>query len=424
MKFTTRLIITCITVIVLPLSMLIAYYFLIDQDVSIPRDIMTIMFVSIFVVLLITSIILVFWLSHSFVRPMQDLKRGMNQIAEGNFDEPIYSKERGEIGKIFSDYEKMRLELKTSQETKINNERQNRELIRNISHDLKTPITSIKGYVEGIMDGVADSPEKMEKYIKTIYVKANDMDRLIDELTIYSRIDTNQVPYQMCIFDVGNYFEDCVEDVGFDLESKGIRLEYDNAVSSGVRLLADPEQIKRVINNIIGNSVKYKKDTDSEIKMKICDVGEYILVEIEDNGRGVPVGDVDKIFERFYRTDESRNSKEGGSGIGLAIAKKIIEDHGGKIWATGDEGKGLCIHFTLRKYSDPESAVAEKEETENEKNPLVILEKVVTITAKEIKTGAENASKGIKSGAESATKAVRAGMESIKNGDRDRGGKK
>lgn len=424
MKFTTRLTITCITVIVLPLSMLIAYYFLIDQDVSIPKDIMTIMFVSIFVVLLITSIILVFWLSHSFVRPMQDLKKGMNQIAEGNFDEPIYSKERGEIGKIFSDYEKMRLELKASEETKINNERQNRELIRNISHDLKTPITSIKGYVEGIMDGVADSPEKMEKYIKTIYAKANDMDRLIDELTIYSKIDTNQVPYQMCIFDVDNYFEDCVEDVGFDLESKGIKLEYINAVAPGVRLLADPEQIKRVINNIIGNSVKYKKPTDSEIKMKICDVGEFVLVEFEDNGRGVPSADVDKIFERFYRTDASRSSKEGGSGIGLAIAKKIIEDHGGRIWATGEENKGLCIHFTLRKYADPEPVAVEKEESENDKNPLVILEKVVTITAKEIKTGAENASKGIKTGAETATKAVRAGMESIKNGDRDKGGKK
>ena len=206
--------------------------------------------------------------------------------------------------------------------------------------------------MEGIMDGVADTPEKMDKYIKTVYNKANDMDRLINELTIYSGIDNNRIPYNFHRINVADYFGDCVEEVGMDLESKNIKLNYSNMVSEDTQIIADPEQLKRVINNIIGNSVKYRDKDDSYIDIRILDETDAIRVEIEDNGKGIAAKDLSRIFERFYRADTSRNSAQGGSGIGLSIVKKIIEDHGGYIWATSKEGEGTCMHFVIRKYKE------------------------------------------------------------------------
>jgi signal transduction histidine kinase len=204
--------------------------------------------------------------------------------------------------------------------------------------------------VEGIMDGVADTPEKMDKYIKTIYNKANDMDRLINELTVYSGIDNNRIPYNFHRINVSDYFGDCVEEVGLDLDSKNIKLNYTSSIEPDTMIIADPEQMKRVINNIIGNSVKYMDKSHGEIDIRILDEVDSIRVEIEDNGKGIAQKDLQRIFDRFYRTDASRNSAQGGSGIGLSIVRKIVEDHGGYIWATSKEGEGTCLHFVLRKY--------------------------------------------------------------------------
>lgn len=304
------------------------------------------------VVLVATGLFLTRWIRTGVFVPLSELNMAMQHIADGDFDYVIEAKGKGngEISCLYENYNQMRLRLKESAEEKIQADRQNRELISNISHDLKTPITSIKGYVEGIMDGVADTPEKMDRYIKTIYNKANDMNRLINELTIYSGIDSNRIPYNFHKLNVADYFNDCVEEVGLDLESKNIRLNYTNMVSPDTVVIADPEQMKRVINNIVGNSVKYMNKPDGEIDIRILDEIDSVRVEIEDNGKGVSAKEIGHIFERFYRTDASRNSSQGGSGIGLSIVKKIIEDHGGYIWATSKENEGTCMHFVLRKY--------------------------------------------------------------------------
>ena len=178
------------------------------------------------------------------------------------------------------------------------------------------------------------------------------MDRLINELTIYSGIDSNRIPYHFHRLNVADYFGDCVEEVGLDLESKNIELNYSNLVSPDAMIIADPEQLKRVINNIIGNSVKYLEREKGVIDIRILDEVDSIRVEIEDNGKGIAARDLPNIFERFYRTDASRNSSKGGSGIGLSIVKKIVEDHGGYIWATSKEGEGTCLHFVFRKYRE------------------------------------------------------------------------
>lgn len=312
------------------------------------------MTIAIIIIMIFTSIMLTQWIQKGVLNPVKELNVAMQRIAEGNLEYQLFvpSNCDNEISELYTNYEDMRLRLKESTDEKIEQEKQNRELISNISHDLKTPITAIKGYVEGIMDGVADTPEKKDKYIKTIYNKANDMDRLINELTVYSKIDNNRIPYHFHRINVSEYFGDCVEEVGLDLESKNIKLNYSNIVDPGTMVIADPEQMKRVINNIIGNSVKYMDTDHGVIDIRILDQIDSIQVEIEDNGRGISQKDLSNIFERFYRTDSSRNSSTGGSGIGLSIVKKIIEDHGGYIWATSKEGEGTCMHFVLRKYRE------------------------------------------------------------------------
>lgn len=310
------------------------------------------MFLAIIFILVLTSMVLTQWIHKGVFSPINRLNLAMQKIAEGNFDYILESEDDNEIGELYRNYEDMRLRLKESTEEKLQNEKQNRELISNITHDLKTPITAIKGYVEGIIDGVADTPERRDKYLRTIYTKANDMDRLINELTYYSSIDNNRIPYNFHRINVAEFFEDCVEDVGLDLESKDIQLNYSNLVDQETRIIADPEQLKKVINNIIGNSIKYMDKAKGVIDIRLLDEVDSIRVEIEDNGKGIAAKDLGNIFERFYRTDASRNSMKGGSGIGLSIVKKIIEDHGGYIWATSKEGEGTCLHFVIRKYRE------------------------------------------------------------------------
>ena len=157
---------------------------------------------------------------------------------------------------------------------------------------MKTPITAIKGYVEGIIDGVADTPEKMDRYIRTIYNKANEMDTLINELTLYSQIDTNRIPYNFNRIDVSEYFNDCIEELTLDLEAKNIGLAYFNYTKEDIQIIADPEQLKRVINNIVGNSAKYLDKQKGFINIRVRDVGDFIQVEIEDNGKGIAAKDL------------------------------------------------------------------------------------------------------------------------------------
>ena len=199
---------------------------------------------------------------------------------------------------------------------------------------------------------VARVKAHMDRYVRTIYNKTNEMDHLINELTFYSKIDTNRIPYTFSKLNVEDYFEDCSEEVGLELETRGIELVYANYVEKDVMVIADGEQIRRVIHNIISNAIKYMDKPKGIIQIRIKDVGDFIQIEIEDNGKGIGPKDLPYIFDRFYRTDVSRNSSKGGSGIGLSIVKKILEDHGGKVWATSRLGIGTIMYFVLRKYQE------------------------------------------------------------------------
>lgn len=310
------------------------------------------LFIIALVILVFTSVSVGLWIYRSVATPLVKLRKATQNIKEGNLDFEMDVQGDDEFAELCQDFEEMRRRLKENAEEKILLDKENKELISNISHDLKTPITAVKGYVEGIMDGVADTPEKMDRYVRTIYNKTNEMDHLINELTFYSKIDTNRIPYTFSKLNVEDYFSDCAEEVGLELETQGVRFSYSNHVEKDVVVIADGEQIRRVIHNIISNAIKYMDKDNRFIQIRVRDVGDFIQVEVEDNGKGIASRDLPYIFDRFYRTDISRNSSKGGSGIGLSVVRKIMEDHGGKVWATSREGEGTTMYFVLRKYQE------------------------------------------------------------------------
>ena len=309
----------------------------------------------IIIVLVLTVTIVAVVLYQSFYRPLLELRKYTRAIADGDLETPVIRKKNDEIGELFDDFEVMRQKLAESAIRQVEDDAEGKILVSNISHDLKTPLTSIKGYCAGLMDGVADTPERRDRYIRTIYNKAQDMERLLDELTYYSKINTNKIPYTFAKIDMSDYFEDCVEEISADLDAEGIAFSSENAFAGRpVLVIADPEQLKKVINNIIGNAVKYMDKPEPKISMRLVEQPspDWVTVEIEDNGKGMAKEDLPKIFERFYRTDSARSSSTGGSGIGLSICHKIMNDHGGTIGADSTLGQGTIMRFSLKKHKE------------------------------------------------------------------------
>jgi len=367
MKLKTRVNISFFIIILLPLLMMTASFFgfiilfrhqieHVGYPIANPpeelRQLAFYVIVMIVMVLFITGLILSIWLYKSVTEPLRKLGTATQKIKEGELDFEVTEEGPEEIRELCRDFEEMRVRLKEASESQVAYDRESKELISNISHDLRTPIAAVKGYVEGIMDGVADTPEKMDHYLRTIYNKANEMDRLINELTFYSKIDTNRMPYAFAKVGVRGFFDDAAEDMELELDGENVAFSYENKVDPSVQIIADAEQIRRVINNIISNSLKYMDKPERKMSMTVSDSGDFVQVAIKDNGQGIPKKDLEYIFNRFYRADASRNSAQGGSGIGLSIVKKIIEDHGGRVYAQSIEGEETTMFFELRKYME------------------------------------------------------------------------
>lgn len=286
--------------------------------------------------------------SRSIIKPISMLKEGAERIKSGDLNFEIKATSNDEIGQLNTTFEEMRIKLKESINLQLQYEENRKELLSNISHDLKTPITSIIGYVEGIKDGVANTREKMEKYLTTINLKARDMDSLIDELFLFSKLDLKKEPFTFENIELVEYLQDYVEKLHLELHQKGIQINY-HFMKKPIYVTADREKLKRVLVNLINNCVKYMNKDEKNISVSLHEGPFDVVVEVNDNGYGIEPAALPYIFNRFYRAEKSRNSRTGGSGLGLAISKHIIEEHGGEIWATSEKGKGTSVFFSLKK---------------------------------------------------------------------------
>ena len=316
--------------------------------VELTEKLFPILFISLLLLAIFIIGLLSYFVSRSVIKPILILKDATGRIKEGDLHFQIPVTSHDEIGQLNQAFEEMRQKLKESIEVQAQYEENRKELISNISHDLKTPITSIIGYVEGIKDGVANTPEKMDKYLTTIHTKAKHMDTLIDELFLFSKLDLNRVPFQFETIELNVFMQELLEEMQMDLSEEGIEVHL-QLHSSPLYVTADCEKINRVISNLIHNSVKYMDKEEKKITVTVLSDNDTVIVKVMDNGSGIEADTLPYIFERFYRAEQSRNSNTGGSGLGLAIAKQIIEEHGGNIWVESELGKGTSIFFSLEK---------------------------------------------------------------------------
>jgi len=301
------------------------------------------------IAIVIISTITTYILSKNIVKPLTQLENAALQIRKGNYDFKINTTAKDEIGDLSRTFEETRKQLKETDKIKKKYENNRNELISNISHDLKTPITTIKGYIEGIIDGIPSSKEKKDKYLKTIYQNTVNMESLINELFLLSELELKELPLNFVPIDIKAYLTDCVEELKFYLAEKGITLKFDADYHEKEMVYADREKIKRVILNIINNAVNHKASINPAITIKLIEKKEEAQIEIRDNGPGIPEKSLNNIFERFYKADKARSTNLTGTGLGLYIAKEIVVSHEGRIWAKSQEGKGTSIFFTLKK---------------------------------------------------------------------------
>lgn len=285
------------------------------------------------------------WISRSILKPLRLLSLGTKEIREGNLDTEMEYRNKDEFGDVCRDFDDMRAYLKESVEQRLKDEKRRRDLITGISHDLRTPLTSIIGYLDGLLDGIADTPEKRTRYLKAIQIRTGNLVRLVDSLSEYSRLD-NGFRYHMEEADFRDFLEQYLEISRHDAEHNHVDIEFLYGKEKyPVRI--DREELKRVFDNLFTNTVKYRTSDRSHVRiaLKRTLTGTDIELIFQDDGPGVPEESLERIFDSFYRADDSRSQAEKGSGIGLAVVKEIVLGHGGKVRAENREGLAVIIHL-------------------------------------------------------------------------------
>lgn len=247
-----------------------------------------------------------------------------NNIGQGNYDFEFDTSRKDEIGDVYKAFDNMRNSLLTYENNR-------KELITNISHDLKTPIATIKGYVTGINDGLASTPEKMDKYLNIIYNNTMHLDELINDLFLYSKLDVDQLNFDFKPLHFDKYIDYYIDELKLDLEEKNIDVKWEIPSIDDCIILGDGFRLKRVLNNIVSNAQKHFNKTNNILSFNLTKENNKLLLCITDNGKGIPPEHIDQIFDRFYRADASRNTSTGSSGLGLAIVKQIVEKHSGSL---------------------------------------------------------------------------------------------
>lgn len=308
--------------------------------------------ISLIIVLLFIIAIVVtsFITTKTIVNPIKEISHGAEEIANGNLDYTIDYSSTNELGQMADSFNNMRLRLEQLSENQRSSERKRKELVAGIAHDLRTPLTSVKGYAEGLRDGIADTPEKQRQYINTICSSIDNTERIIDDLLEYSKLELDGFTLNLESVYINEFFADGVEEIKAELEKRDIDFSFVTTCSNDTALMLDSDRFTRVIRNIVSNSIKYRRtDIDSRLELRIHEYTRSVIIELTDNGIGVDKAGLSKIFDTMYRSDTSRSKVAEGSGLGLAICKQIVEQHGGSIWATGDTNRGLSIFISMPK---------------------------------------------------------------------------
>lgn len=286
--------------------------------------------------------------------PIEKLQNGFVEISKGNYDVSIDPCCQNEFGQVIKSFNDMAGKLRESEKTNREYEENRKNLIANISHDLKTPITSIQGYLEMIMDNDLTEPDKINPCLKTIYNNTTYMNKLIDDLFLFSKLDIDKVDFNYEITNIRAFMSDLMDEFRFELEDIGADFVYKDKMDLDSLVSIDGKRLYQAIRNILSNAVKYGPETDLKIGVELYRQEEAVCLSISDNGPGIASEKLPYIFERFYRIDNERCKDLTSTGLGLAIAKELIEAQGGQIKVDSSARTGSCftICFPVRAENE------------------------------------------------------------------------
>ena len=356
MTIKQRLTLSSILLVILPVTAFfiieisLGYLFFIAPGMTINEEnigaFTTLRFVLFVLAVILINTLLILRLAKSIIRPLDRLSAAAKEVGKGNLDSTVETGGKDEISALAREFDDMRRNLKREKELNEVYEEEKRHMIAGISHDLRTPVTSIKGYVDGLIDGVAGTPEKREKYLKTIAAKADELDTLIDELSLFSRLDEGRAALLTENVGLDQLLSHIIDEMRLEFEKSGIELSFENIAGETI-ISADRVKLSRVFVNILNNSIKYRMHEKHRIRVQLSTADEFARVTVIDNGRGIGREALSKVFQPFYREDSSRNKNTGGSGLGLSIVKSIIENHDGYINIESEPERGTEVAVGL-----------------------------------------------------------------------------
>lgn len=297
---------------------------------------------GVIVVLLVLATLFTRKMTNMVMEPLEQLSAGAKRVKEGNLEEDVIYAGEQEFEQVCQTFNEMQKAILDSKRQQEKNEQARIDMVTGISHDLRTPLTSIQGYIKGVMDGIANTPEKQKVYLETAYNSTKEMNTLLQKLFDFSRMESGQMPFHMVKIDLTEYVQMYVAQKEAVLDLSEVQFVMDSQIHLP-EIMVDVEQLRRILDNLLENSRKYSGRTPVEIWIRIREEKDFFILEWKDHGQGVPEEKLPKIFERFYRCDEARSEK--GSGVGLYVVKYIMEQHGGSVSAENDQGLKIQLHF-------------------------------------------------------------------------------
>lgn len=322
-----------------------------------------ILLATLIIIVVATNRVLTQFVFRSIMNPIQILVHGVHQLRDGNLTYRIQYSKKDEFAVVCAEFNAMAQRLSMIVNERQKDEANRRELIAGISHDLRTPLTSIKAYLEGIEKGVASTPQMQRKYFETIKNKTASLEHLINQLFLFSKLDIGEFPLHLERVEIGQELQKMMAAFAAEYDAKGLGIQVDNRIDNRIEqaeVLIDVVQFRNVMQNVLENSLKYKDKERADVRVVVVDKSEQVEIRLTDNGPGVAEEELDKLFDVFYRSDASRKTPDLGSGLGLAISSKVIQRLGGQIRAELAPGGGLAIIVTLPKHSETEGAANEE----------------------------------------------------------------
>lgn len=297
-------------------------------------------------------------LANYIMKPLDALTEGASRIKDNRLTENITYTGDIEFEQVCEAFNEMQEHLQSEQDKNRRYEKARTDMIAGISHDLRTPLTAVRGAVKGLLDGVVSTPEQKEHFLQTAYRRTGDMDILLNQLFYLSRMETGNVPFSMQEVKLDDFVRNYVRGKQDFLEPLEELTAQPGAVQAIVQ--ADPEQLNRILDNLLENSRKYAKAVPLKMKVTLQGTDKGVRLGFHDNGGGVMPEELPKIFEQFYRADASRNQKKG-NGLGLYIVKYLTEAMGGQVYAQNEEGLAVYLELPI----DKEKTQEEKEDRQD-----------------------------------------------------------